>query len=90
MAAGHAHSPQVAAGIRYLVGQQRDDGTWHETQYTGTGFPLVFYLRYHYYPIYFPLLALAQWSAVAPRDAVAATAPISSLASQTGALALDS
>ncbi len=35
----------------------------HETEFTGTGFPRVFYLRYHYYPIYFPLLALAHWAA---------------------------
>ena len=26
---------------------------------TGTGFPKVFYLNYHLYRIYFPLLALA-------------------------------
>ena len=41
---------------------QNDDGTWDEPEFTGTGFPRVFYLRYHYYPIYFPLLALSQWA----------------------------
>jgi len=62
MAAGkHAH-PAVARGVDYLLSQQQADGTWHETEYTGTGFPCVFYLRYHYYPIYFPLLALAEWA----------------------------
>ncbi len=50
-------------GIGYLLDHQRPDGTWEETQFTGTGFPQVFYLRYHYYPIYFPLLALAAWRA---------------------------
>ena len=35
------------------------DGSWDEAEFTGTGFPRVFYLRYHFYPIYFPLLALA-------------------------------
>jgi squalene-hopene/tetraprenyl-beta-curcumene cyclase len=42
------------------VREQQDDGSWHETAFTGTGFPKVFYLRYHYYPIYFPLQSLAR------------------------------
>jgi squalene-hopene/tetraprenyl-beta-curcumene cyclase len=45
-----------------LTLMQNDDGTWDETEFTGTGFPRVFYLRYHYYPIYFPLLALSNWA----------------------------
>ncbi|MEX0977580.1 MAG: prenyltransferase/squalene oxidase repeat-containing protein, partial [Pirellulales bacterium] len=61
IAAGHARGAAVARGIGYLLKRQRDDGTWHEEEFTGTGFPQVFYLRYHYYPIYFPMLALAQW-----------------------------
>jgi squalene-hopene/tetraprenyl-beta-curcumene cyclase len=61
VAAGCARSAAVARGVEFLVARQREDGTWHETEFTGTGFPQVFYLRYHYYPIYFPLLALAQW-----------------------------
>ena len=49
---------------------QNDDGTWDEPEFTGTGFPRVFYLRYHYYPIYFPLLALSHWAvAVNPVNA---------------------
>jgi squalene-hopene/tetraprenyl-beta-curcumene cyclase len=68
IAAGHARHAAVARGIQYLLGKQCEDGTWHEPEFTGTGFPQVFYLRYHYYPIYFPLLALAQW-AVAAHDA---------------------
>jgi squalene-hopene/tetraprenyl-beta-curcumene cyclase len=62
MAAGKATSPTVSRGAAYLVQQQQTDGTWLETEFTGTGFPQVFYLRYHYYPIYFPLLALSQWA----------------------------
>ncbi len=54
--------PAVSRAVRYLTRQQKQDGTWDETEFTGTGFPRVFYLRYHYYPIYFPLLALAQWA----------------------------
>ena len=63
MAAGYVDHPAVARGIDYLLVNQNDDGTWDEPQFTGTGFPQVFYLRYHYYPIYFPLLALSQWAA---------------------------
>ncbi|MFM7844117.1 MAG: hypothetical protein ACKPEY_07805 [Planctomycetota bacterium] len=49
-------------GMSYIVNQQQNDGSWQESEFTGTGFPRVFYLRYHYYPIYFPLLALAEWT----------------------------
>jgi squalene-hopene/tetraprenyl-beta-curcumene cyclase len=41
-----------------LLDTQRPDGRWDEPEFTGTGFPRVFYLRYHLYPVYFPLLAL--------------------------------
>ncbi len=60
-AAGLAEHPAVYRGIRYLLESQQSDGSWQESQFTGTGFPLVFYLRYHAYPIYFPLLALGRW-----------------------------
>jgi squalene-hopene/tetraprenyl-beta-curcumene cyclase len=62
IAAGLADHPAVLRGVRYLVQTQNHDGGWEESQFTGTGFPCVFYLRYHYYPIYFPLMALAQWA----------------------------
>ena len=61
-AAGLQSHPAVVRGIRYLIESQEDDGTWDEPEFTGTGFPKVFYLKYHYYPICFPLLALAQWA----------------------------
>ena len=35
------------------------DGSWTEHETTGTGFPKVFYLNYHLYKDYFPLLALS-------------------------------
>ena len=60
-AAGLADHPAVCRGIRYLLDRQESDGSWQESEFTGTGFPLVFYLRYHAYPIYFPLLALGRW-----------------------------
>jgi squalene-hopene/tetraprenyl-beta-curcumene cyclase len=72
MTAGMHDNPAVARGVRYLLSMQRDDGAWDEPEFTGTGFPRVFYLRYHYYPIYFPLLALSQWAtAERPKEAVA-------------------
>lgn len=64
LAAGCEAHPAVARGIRRLVEAQRPDGTWDEPEFTGTGFPRVFYLRYHYYRIYFPLMALARWAAL--------------------------
>jgi squalene-hopene/tetraprenyl-beta-curcumene cyclase len=60
LAAGHRAHPAVRRGVRYLLDTQNPDGTWAELEFTGTGFPRVFYLRYDYYRIYFPLLALTQ------------------------------
>jgi squalene-hopene/tetraprenyl-beta-curcumene cyclase len=57
-AAGHTRGPEVEAGIRYLVDTQDDDGTWDDPLWNGTGFPRVFYLKYHLYAKYFPLWAL--------------------------------
>lgn len=59
-AAGEANSAAVEAGIQFLLDTQNEDGTWTEEEFTGTGFPKVFYLRYHLYRIYFPLMALAR------------------------------
>lgn len=62
LAAGRASDPAVVRGIRYLLRHQLPDGSWPEEAFTGTGFPRVFYLRYHMYPLYFPLLALARFA----------------------------
>ena len=48
-------------GLRFLLNTQRSDGTWNEEEFTGTGFPKVFYLEYTYYRHYFPLLALGMF-----------------------------
>jgi squalene-hopene/tetraprenyl-beta-curcumene cyclase len=61
MAAGRSDHPAVARGIAYLSATQRADGEWTEKPYTAVGFPRVFYLRYHGYRLYFPLLALARY-----------------------------
>jgi len=62
MAGGDYRSDSLARGIAYLLDHQQADGGWSEVPYTGTGFPRVFYLKYHSYPWYFPLLALAKYS----------------------------
>jgi squalene-hopene/tetraprenyl-beta-curcumene cyclase len=51
----------VRQGIEYLLETQNADGSWDEDLATGTGFPKVFYLNYHLYKDYFPLLALASF-----------------------------
>ena len=61
MAAGEVDHPAVKRGIDYLARTQGDDGFWNEPRYTATGFPRVFYLRYHGYPKFFPLWALARY-----------------------------
>jgi squalene-hopene/tetraprenyl-beta-curcumene cyclase len=61
MAAGEVANPVVARGIDYLIATQGEKGTWDEQRYTATGFPRVFYLRYHGYPKFFPLWALARY-----------------------------
>jgi squalene-hopene/tetraprenyl-beta-curcumene cyclase len=62
MAIGDYDSLSVQRGIAYLLQTQREDGSWYEEHWTGTGFPCVFYLHYHYYAIYFPLMALSIYS----------------------------
>lgn len=61
MAAGFVGHPAVAKGIQYLMAAQREHGLWDETRFTATGFPRVFYLRYHGYRKFFPLWALARY-----------------------------
>lgn len=60
VAAGRGGSSAVGRGVDWLVARQEADGTWEQREFTGTGFPRVFYLRYHWYPIYFPLIALVR------------------------------
>jgi squalene-hopene/tetraprenyl-beta-curcumene cyclase len=61
MAAGFVDHPAVAKGVKYLHVEQREHGLWDETRFTATGFPRVFYLRYHGYRKFFPLWALARY-----------------------------
>jgi squalene-hopene/tetraprenyl-beta-curcumene cyclase len=62
---GIASSPMLLAMTRaakFLTDRLRADGTWDEKEFTGTGFPGHFYIRYHGYRYFFPLLALAKIS----------------------------
>jgi len=61
MAAGEVGHPAVAKGVEYLKSTQTEKGLWDEQRYTATGFPRVFYLRYHGYSKFFPLWALARY-----------------------------
>jgi squalene-hopene/tetraprenyl-beta-curcumene cyclase len=53
--------PAVRRAVDYLIEGQNDEGSWDEEPFTGTGFPKVFYLKYHLYRHYFPLFALARY-----------------------------
>jgi squalene-hopene/tetraprenyl-beta-curcumene cyclase len=69
MAAGELGHAAVEGGIAYLLRTQGDDGFWSEQRYTATGFPRVFYLRYHGYPKFFPLWAMARYFNLKQRNA---------------------
>ena len=62
IAGREAESDAVARGVRYLIERQREDGTWDEPQFTGTGFPTDFMINYHLYRHYFPLMALGRYA----------------------------
>lgn len=61
MAAGEIENPAVKRGVAYLAATQAADGFWNEKRFTATGFPRVFYLRYHGYSKFFPMWALARY-----------------------------
>jgi len=61
MAAGEVASPEVKAGINFILHNQQADGVWNDKCFTAPGFPKVFYLKYHGYDKFFPLWALARF-----------------------------
>jgi squalene-hopene/tetraprenyl-beta-curcumene cyclase len=81
LAAGDDRSDSLAKGVRWLLARQDADGSWDESMgegkmrqsiITGTGFPRVFYLAYHMYRQYFPLLALTSYQRAMERAAIGA------------------
>ncbi len=50
------------------MSNQREDGTWDEPEYTGTGFPGHFYINYHLYRLSFPVMALGRWAATGEKS----------------------
>ncbi|MEI6205231.1 MAG: squalene--hopene cyclase [Desulfuromonadales bacterium] len=60
-AAGEVSSKAVTRGIEYLLATQKQDGTWDEDAFTGTGFPKYFMIKYHLYRNCFPLTALGKY-----------------------------
>jgi squalene-hopene/tetraprenyl-beta-curcumene cyclase len=84
LASGDSQSDSISKGVRWLVAHQRADGSWDESTgegrarqalYTATGFPRVFYLAYHLYRQYFPLLALANYGGAVERAALTGAGP---------------
>ncbi len=61
IAGGEVNSDEVRRGIEFLLSKQNSEGGWDEDAHTGTGFPGHFYIRYHGYRHYFPLLALSKY-----------------------------
>jgi len=61
LAAADPNDPAIGRAAAYLVQQQHENGSWSEDEFTGTGFPGVFYLKYHLYKNSFPVYALARF-----------------------------
>ena len=61
LAAGEARSQAVERGVDFLLRTQTARGSWYEPEFTGTGFPKYFFIKYHMYQDYFPLMALARY-----------------------------
>ncbi|MEL6997687.1 MAG: squalene--hopene cyclase [Pseudomonadota bacterium] len=68
MSAGETETDTVTHGIRWLSEAPRDGARWEEAHFTGTGFPKVFYLKYHGYAAFFPLWALARYQGLMKKN----------------------
>jgi squalene-hopene/tetraprenyl-beta-curcumene cyclase len=69
LAGSYPNDPAIGRAAAYLVQQQNSNGSWSEEDFTGTGFPGVFYLKYHLYKDSFPVYALARYRNQAKRAA---------------------
>ncbi len=73
IAADRVDGASVRRGVEFLLETQKRDGSWEESSFTGTGFPRVFYLKYHLYRVYFPLMAMARSQAAVGRLSTASS-----------------
>jgi squalene-hopene/tetraprenyl-beta-curcumene cyclase len=60
VAADEGERPAARRAAEWICSTQQENGDWDEAQFTGTGFPLDFMIRYHLYRLHFPLLALGR------------------------------
>ncbi|MBI4308368.1 MAG: squalene--hopene cyclase [Chloroflexi bacterium] len=67
LAADAGDDPAALRGARFLLAGQRPDGAWDEPYFTGAGFPGDFFINYHLYRDYFPLMALGRYKAFLAR-----------------------
>ena len=65
IAADEAQTLAAEHGARYLIETQKEagdfSGSWWENEFTGTGFPIHFFIKYHMYQHFFPLMALSRY-----------------------------
>ncbi|VAX30914.1 Squalene---hopene cyclase @ Squalene---hopanol cyclase [hydrothermal vent metagenome] len=61
VAGGEAESLAAKKGVEFLLKTQNAEGTWFEAEFTGTGFPEHFFIKYHMYQHFFPLMALSRY-----------------------------
>lgn len=77
IAADEAQSSVVERGVNYLIETQKNSGefsgSWWEDEFTGTGFPIHFFIKYHMYQHFFPLMALSRYRQATRRGADSAT-----------------
>ena len=64
IAGGDEESLVVKRGIEFLLNRQEPHGSWYEDEFTGTGFPIHFFIKYHMYQHFFPLMALGRYRSV--------------------------
>lgn len=75
VSAGEAHSPEARRAAAWLIENQNESGTWDEKHFTGTGFPGHFYIRYHGYRNFFPVMALGKYERALSTKSFAGTRP---------------
>jgi squalene-hopene/tetraprenyl-beta-curcumene cyclase len=61
IAGGEQENLVVKRGVDFLLNRQETYGSWHENEFTGTGFPIHFFIKYHMYQNLFPLMALGRY-----------------------------